>query len=366
MPRRAPATSLVPPAVLAAAALALTVPGSSPSAAAPPAAGQPAPVRAANPRLAAGPVVQYGCISDSASWSGVAALYQRRAGVSVRADARGSALARLRDERARPVADCAYYAGPAGCKAALEGLHQAYKPRGWERIPPGLKDPGGRWWAVHTSVLALIVNTQALARAPVPRSWADLLKPAYRGKVAYEDPTWGGAGLTFAYGINEIMGGSGEDFGPGLAYLKALDANVVTYPRRSVYQEVLRGRIPIWIHADANGYRMKLADGGPVQVVIPAEGSFVLPSVMGMVAGAPHPRETREYLDWLIGAEAQGELARSFLRPVIPPAAPGAPAGRLLPASEYRRVRTLDLVRMAAASDSLKRAWLREIRRRPG
>ena len=37
-------------------------------------------------------------------------------------------------------------------------------------------------------------------------------------------------------------------------------------------------------------------------------------------------------------------------------------ASRLLPEKEYKRARALDLAKMAAAADALKKAWVDEIR----
>lgn len=310
-------------------------------------------------------VVQYDCIPNYANWGGVTALYESVAGVRVPPDMKGSsqAMAALEAERDNPQADTAYYSGAIGYEAARRGLHQAYEPAGWDAIPADLKDEDGLWWTVHTASLALIVNTEALGDVPVPRSWADLLKPEYRGLVAYDDPTWGGTAYTFVYGINALLGGTEDDFDPGLDYLAELDANVHSYPRESIYNDVLRGEVPIWINADGNGYKMRYVDGGPVEVVIPAEGSVSMPLVMGMVADAPHPRAVRAYLDWLLTAPAQAEFARAYFRPVIAGTTPPEVAANFLPDSEYARVRNLSLADMAAASDALKRAWEARIRR---
>ena len=314
-------------------------------------------------------VVQYDCIPNYANWGGVTALYAAATGVRVPPDMKGSsqAMAALEAERAKPQADTAYYSGAIGYEAAERGLHQPYKPAGWEKIPDALKDPDGRWWTVHTASVALVVNTAALAvvdpeLAP-PRSWADLLDPRYRGLVAYDDPTWGGTSYTFVYGVNVLMGGTKNDFGPGLDYLARLDANVHSYPRESIYNDVLRGEIPIWINADGQGYKMKHVDGGPVEVVIPAEGSVAMPLVMGMVAGAPRPRATRAYLDWLLTPPAQGEFARAYFRPVVDGSMPAEVAANFLPEEDYARVRELPLAEMAGAADALKRAWQERIRR---
>lgn len=311
-----------------------------------------------------GVVIQYDCIPNYANWGAVTALYEETAGVRVPPDMKGSsaAMAALEAERANPQADTAYYSGAIGFEAARRGLHQPFKPDGWDLIPEGLKDDEGLWWTVHTATIALVVNRAALDGRPVPRSWADLLDPAYEGLIAYDDPTWGGTAFTFVYGINQILGGDGEDFGPGLDFLAKLDANVHSYPRESVYNDVLRGEIPIWINADGNGYKMKWVDGGPIEVVIPEEGSFSMPLVMGLVAGAPHEQEARRYLEWLLTAPAQAEFARAYFRPVIEGVMPPEIEEHFLPALEYERVRALSLERMAAVSDRLKRAWLERVR----
>ncbi|HEX7252072.1 MAG TPA: extracellular solute-binding protein [Thermoanaerobaculia bacterium] len=309
-------------------------------------------------------VIQYDCIPNYANWGGVTALYKNVAGVVVPPDPKGSsvALAAIEKEKESPVADCAYYSGAIGFVAAQKGLHEAYKPKGWEKIPADLKDPNGLWWTVHTATIAFVVNTQALGGAPVPRSWADLTKPAYKGRVAYDDPTWGGTSYTLVYGVNSLLGGDDKNFKPGLDYFKSLDANVLSYPRESIYNAVLRGEIPIWINADGNGYKMKNVDGGPIAVVIPSEGSFSMPLVMGMVKGAPHAAQARKYLDWLLTPEAQAEFAKGFFRPVIEGVIPADVAAQFLPAADYRGVRNLDLAKMAAASDALKKAWLEQVR----
>ena len=285
-------------------------------------------------------VIQYDCIPNYANWGAVTALYQETTGVRVPPDMKGSsaAMAALEAEKANPQADCAYYSGAIGYEAARRGLHQPFQPAGWDQIPDELKDPEGLWWTVHTAAIALIVNTAALEAAgdlPVPRSWQDLLDPRYKGLVAYDDPTWGGTAYTFVYGINHLLGGGPDDFQPGLDYLAKLDANIHSYPRESIYNDVLRGEVPIWINADGNGYKMRYVDGGPMEVVIPEEGSVSMPLVMGMVAGAPHAAAARDYLDWLLTGPAQAEFARSYFRPVIPGTMPPEVETNFLPAEDY-------------------------------
>ncbi len=308
-------------------------------------------------------VVQYDCIPNYANWGGVTAEYLKETGVKVPPDMKGSsaAMAALEAEQANPQADLAYYSGAIGYQATVKGLHQGYKPAGFDKIPDGLKDPEGKWWTVHTASVAILVNTSALKGAPVPKSFEDLLKPAYKGMVAYDDPTWGGTGYTFVYGINAVLGG-GPDLGKGFEYLKKLDANVLSYPRENIYNDLLRGEIPIWINADGNGLKAKYVDHAPIETIIAAEGTVAMPLVIGMVKNDPHPEATKKYLDWLLTDNAQKLFAEAFFRPVMKVDLGPKLSGQFLPDSAYAKTVVLPLSEMAAQSNAVKERWTKEIR----
>ena len=308
-------------------------------------------------------VIQYDCIPNYANWGGVTAEYLKETGVKVPPDMKGSsaAMAALEAEQANPQADLAYYSGAIGYQATAKGLHQGYKPAGFDKIPDGLKDPEGKWWTVHTASIAILVNTSALKGTPVPKSFEDLLKPAYKGLVAYDDPTWGGTGYTFVYGINAVLGGQ-SDLNKGFDYLKKLDANVLSYPRENIYNDLLRGEIPIWINADGNGLKAKYVDHAPIETVIAAEGTVAMPLVVGMVKNDPHPAATKKYLDWLLTDDAQKLFAEAFFRPVMKVDLGPKLSQQFLPDSDYTKTVVLPLSEMAAQSNAVKERWTKEIR----
>jgi putative spermidine/putrescine transport system substrate-binding protein len=316
------------------------------------------------PVSAAGTVIQYDCIPNYANWGGVTEAYLNKTGVTVPPDMKGSsaAMAALEAEAAGPKADCAYYSGAIGYQAAAKGLHAPYKPVGWERIPAELKDSEGLWWTVHVAHIALIVNTEALEGRPIPRSFADLLKPEYKGMIAYDDPRIHGTSFTFIYGINSVLGG-GPDLDAGMEYLRKLHANVLKYPKENSYNDVVRGEIPIWINADGNGLKMRYVDGAPIEVVIPAEGTVRMPLVMGMVKGAPHPELTQRYLDWLLTEEAQKLFAESFFRPVVDVRLAPELEAKFPPRDAYTKAIVPPLAEMAAQADAVKQRWAAEVER---
>ncbi len=308
-------------------------------------------------------VIQYDCIPNYANWGGVTAAYLKKTGVRVPPDMKGSSatMAALEAEKANPQADAAYYSGAIGFQAATKGLHQSYKPKGWEKIPASLKDPNGMWWTVHVAHIAILVNTKALRGKPVPRSFADLLKPDYKGLIVYDDPTIMGTGFTFVYGINKVLGG-GPDMKKGIDYLRALNKNLLNVARENVYNDLVRGEIPIWINADGNGLKAKHVDKAPIEVVIPREGTITMPLVMAMVKGAPHRAETAKYLDWLMSAEAQKLMAESFFKPIVNVKLDAATKAKFLPVAAYKKAVVIPLDEMAAKADAFKQRWLKEVK----
>ena len=87
-------------------------------------------------------------------------------------------------------------------------------------IPAGLKDADGYWFTIHYGTLGFFVNVDALEGKPVPTSWADLLKPEYSGMVGYLDPTSAFVGYAGATAANLALGGTLDDWTPGIEFLK--------------------------------------------------------------------------------------------------------------------------------------------------
>lgn len=294
-------------------------------------------------------VICYNCPPEWADWASQIQAIKDRLGITVPFDNKnsGQSLAQLLAEKASPVADVAYLGVTFGIEAKKEGVTAAYQPAGGADIPAGLKDPDGAWFTIHSGTLGLMVNVDALAGRPVPRSWADLLKPDYRGMVGYLDPTSAFVGYVGAVAINQARGGSLDDFSPAIAFFKELAKNDPIVPKQTSYARVLSGEIPILVDYDFNAYRAKYKDGANVAFVIPAEGTVVVPYVMVLTKGAPHPADARKVLDFTLSDEGQALWAKAFLRPARATKLPPEVAAKFLPASEYARAHAVDYGHMA-------------------
>jgi putative spermidine/putrescine transport system substrate-binding protein len=304
----------------------------------------------------------YNCPPEWADWASQLRAIKEKTGITVPPDNKnsGQTLAQLVAEKASPVADMAYYGVTFGIQAKKEGVTTAYKPAGWADIPDGLKDPEGHWFTIHSGTLGFMVNVDALKGKPVPRSWADLLKPEYKGLVGYLDPASAFVGYVGAVAVNQVRGGTMDNFGPAIEYFKALKKNEPIVPKQTSYARVLSGEIAILLDYDFNAYRAKYKDKANVAFVIPAEGTVIVPYVMSAVAKGPNAANGQKALDFILSNEGQAIWANAFLRPVRASAISKEAQARFLPASEYARAKTVDYGRMAEVQKAFSDRYLRE------
>jgi putative spermidine/putrescine transport system substrate-binding protein len=244
----------------------------------------------------------YNCPPEWADWGTQLKAIKEKTGITVPPDNKnsGQSLAQLIAEKNSPVADVTYLGVTFGIQAAKDGVVTGYRPAGWEQIPEGLKDPAGNWFTIHSGTLGFMVNKDALKGKPVPKSWADLLHPQYKGLIGYLDPSSAFVGYVAAVAVNQARGGNLDNFGPALEYFNALQKNEPIVPKQTAYARVLSGEIPILLDYDFNAYRAKYKDKANVQFVIPAEGSLIVPYVMSKVANAPHSDNANKVLDFVL------------------------------------------------------------------
>ncbi|MFH8132911.1 ABC transporter substrate-binding protein [Pantoea osteomyelitidis] len=305
----------------------------------------------------------YNCPPEWADWGTQLKAIAKDTAIQVPQDNKnsGQSLAQLVAEKNNPVADVVYYGVSFGIQAAEAGVVADYKPAHWDDIPAGMKDPDGKWVALHSGTMGFMVNVDALGGAPVPKSWDDLLKPKYKGMVGYLDPASAFVGYVAAVAVNQAKGGSMHDFTPALSWFKKLQANQPIVPKQTAYARVISGEIPILLDYDFNAYRAKYKDHANVEFVIPQEGTVTVPYVISLVKNAPHSANGKKVIDYVLSDKGQAIWANAYLRPVRPSAMSADAKQHFLPDSDYARAQTVDYAQMAAAQKTFSARYLSEM-----
>lgn len=306
----------------------------------------------------------YNCPPEWADWGTQLQAIKQDTGIAVPQDNKnsGQALAQMVAEKANPVADVAYLGVSFAIQAAKADVVTDYKPAAWNDIPDGMKDPAGKWVALHSGTMGFMVNVDALNGLPVPQSWQDLLKPEYKGMVGFLDPSSAFVGYVAAVAANQALGGTLSDFTPGISYFKKLAANKPIVPKQTAYARVLSGEIPIMLDYDFNAYRAKYKDHANVVFVIPQEGTITVPYTISLVKNAPHADSGKKVIDYVLSDKGQAIWANAFLRPVRASAMSAEAKKRFLPDSDYARAKTVDYQQMADVQKAFSDRYLSEIR----
>lgn len=104
---------------------------------------------------------------------------------------------------------------------AAEGLFAPYKVASWDKLPDTMKDPNGLWYNDYGGYISIGCDAKAVGTCP--KTFADLLKPEYKGKVALNgNPTKAGSAFAGVFAAALANGGSFDDIQPGLDFFKKL------------------------------------------------------------------------------------------------------------------------------------------------
>jgi len=203
-------------------------------------------------------------------------------------------------------------------QAAAQDLLAPYKVQTWDEIPEGQKDPDGNWYNDYGGYVSIGCNATVVATCPT--SFADLLKPEYKGQVALNgNPTQAAAAFAGVWAASLANGGSLDDIGPGIDFFKQIKDAGNFNPVEITPATVESGETPIsldWDYLNA-ALTPKLAEQNVTwQVAVPSDGLFGGYYSQAINKFAPHPAAARLWQEFLYSDEGQNIWLKGGARPV--------------------------------------------------
>jgi len=169
-------------------------------------------------------------------------------------------------------------------------------------------DPQNLWTIQSYYVYVIEYNTKAISRDQAPKSYADMLKPEYKGKLGLE----ANAVPWFTYML-KIMG---QD--KGMEYMKALAQQKprLVSGHTSLHKLIVSGEIPISVYMYNFRPMPDKETGAPVDWIDPVETTPSASLFTSVIKNAPHPNAARLLADFMLSEDAAKIIAGQYWIPV--------------------------------------------------
>jgi putative spermidine/putrescine transport system substrate-binding protein len=178
-----------------------------------------------------------------------------------------------------------------------------------------MKDTRGYWTGDYYGAISIGYNANII-KTP-PKSFADLLKPDYKGKVALNgSPLSSGSAVAGVFAAALANGGSLNNVGPGIDWFAKLKSVGNWVPVQANQQTVASGQTPITIDWDylnlAYGPEFPAANW---KTVVPSDGVYGAYYCQAINATAPHPWSARLWNEFLYSDQGQLIFLKGYAHP---------------------------------------------------
>ena len=271
----------------------------------------------------------------------------------------GELVNRIISEKNNPQADILLGgASSYHMQAATAGALEPYQSPLAEKIPDYAKAADGSWTGFCVLTLGIgINNTRFQSKFPgvaVPKTWEDLLNPAFKGEVVMTDPVASSTAYLFLQNQLQRLGDQA-----GWQYLAQLAKNVGQFPDSGSAPAKLIGTGEYalgisYLHALAK-YR---ATGFDIQLVAPPESVGDVDAI-AITRNTRHLEEAKKFVDFMLGVEAQ-ELMSS-IDFTIPVNLEAKPIDGAIPIADIDLI-DYDTVKASTERKAVLERWTKEIR----
>jgi putative spermidine/putrescine transport system substrate-binding protein len=257
---------------------------------------------------------------DWANYGEIMSTFQSKYGIGITNDnpdgssaQENQAIVSLKgDSRAPDVVDV----GPAfAVSGTVQGLYGKYFVSEFATVPRAMKDTRGYWWGDYWGAVSIGYNQNLISNPP--KTFADLLKPEYKGKVAINgSPLTSNSAVSVVIASALANGGSASNVGPGIDFWAKMKSSGNYIPVGTTSATVASGQTPISLDWDYNNLAyVKEFPAARWGVTIPSDGVYGGYYAQAINASAPHPWAARLWEEFLYSDQGQILFLKGFAHP---------------------------------------------------
>jgi iron(III) transport system substrate-binding protein len=237
--------------------------------------------------------------------------FAKETGIAVDGIEAGSGVLfrRIASEREHPLGDIIWGVSKTLLQASKASL-APYASKNREAVPAVYRDAEDHWLGTNLHLLVILQNTKLVPADAGPKTWTDLIDAKWKDKIAFTDPANSGS----AYATLTMLA---QAWGPGEAgweKVANLLANTKVLNRSTlVFQGVGTGEFALGMSLEYAGLRWA-ADGAPVKVIYPQDGTIAQMEGVAVIKGGPNPEAARAFVDFVSRKDVREMILREFFR----------------------------------------------------
>lgn len=191
--------------------------------------------------------------------------------------------------------------------------------------PEQLRDGKRRWHAFAGRARVIAYRPDRVATADVPRTWADLADPKWRGRIAMADPRFGTTGGHLGAMDAYWSSIAADSMSPPDEYPRFIDGlasnqvRVLPSGNAGVVRAVAGGEVDLGL-TDADDVWAARQQQQEIDLVYPRHnddvsakggGTLVVPNTVARIKGGPNPGAAATLIDFLLSEPVERMLAES-------------------------------------------------------
>jgi len=232
--------------------------------------------------------------------------------VEIIAGGTGELIDKIREEADAPVADV-LWGGGADSLAANTSLFEPYVCANDQYIDAQFKAADHTWNGESPLPMVIIYNKKLLAAAGIaaPASWQDCLNPAFKGKIAYCQPSKSGSAFSQLCTMILANGGTEKGWEYVKKFVDNLDGNILESSSKC-HKLVASGEYMIGITIEKSA--ITYSDNPDIGYCYPSEGTSAVPDAISIVKNCPDEENAKLFVDFVTSTACQKEQSENWNR----------------------------------------------------